>query len=179
MASKTRVYVTRLAWLPLPLRQLVKFGLVGAAGIVVNMAVAILLNTLNGGPENAQQILFPIPGTTFNVRFTVFVWVAAFLVANLFNFQLNRSWTFRDTGPGGWWSEFWRFLLVGSVAAVLGIVVKIALTNPRLPLYLPDSLFYDEVGLRSREYWAQFLTILVTMPVNFLVNKYWTFRRAS
>lgn len=159
------------------LRQAVKFAMVGGAGVVVNMAVAIILNKLNGGPANAQAILFPIPGTDFNVRFTALVWIVAFLVANLFNFQLNRVWTFRDKGPGRWWSEFWRFLLVGSVAAVVGLFVKIALTNPGTPVYLGAEWFNDEVGLRSREYWAQFLTILVTMPLNFVVNKFWTFRR--
>ncbi len=172
-------YVTRLGWLPLGMRQLVKFALVGGIGIVVNMAVAIGLNALNGGPANARSVLFPIPGTDFNLRFTAFVWIAAFLVANLFNFQLNRIWTFRDTGPGRWWSEFWRFLLVGSVAALVGLFLKVAFTHPGAPLYLPGPWFTEEAGLRSREYWAQLLTILVTMPINFLVNKFWTFRRAQ
>lgn len=178
-AAKARAYVTRLGWLPLGLRQLVKFALVGGAGIVVNMAVAIALNALNGGPANAQQALFPIPGTDFNVRFTAFVWVAAFFVANLFNFQLNRLWTFRDSGPGSWWSEFWRFLLVGSVAALVGLFLKVAFTHSSTPLYLGAEWFDDGGGLRSREYWAQFLTILVTMPINFVVNKFWTFRRVG
>ncbi|OJX98460.1 MAG: sugar translocase [Micrococcales bacterium 73-15] len=160
------------------------FGLVGGAGVVVNMAVAIGLNALNGGPANAQQILFPIPGTDFNVRFTSLVWIVAFLVANLFNFQLNRSWTFREIGPdaplaGAWWSEFWRFLLVGSVAAFVGLFIKIALTNPSSPIYLPSPWFHEDMGLHSREYWAQLITIVVTMPINFLVNKFWTFRRGG
>ncbi|WP_454301291.1 GtrA family protein [Salana multivorans] len=172
-------YVTRLGWLPLGMRQLVKFALVGGVGIVVNMAVAIGLNALNGGPGNARSVLFPIPGTDFSLRFTAFVWIAAFLVANLFNFQLNRIWTFRDTGPGRWWSEFWRFLLVGSVAALVGVFLKVAFTHPGSVLYLPGPWFTEEAGLHSREYWAQLLTILVTMPINFLVNKFWTFRRAQ
>ena len=62
-------------------RQFIKFGLVGGAGVVVNMLVAIVMNKLNGGTANAQRILFSVPGTPFNVRYTTFVWVGAFIVA--------------------------------------------------------------------------------------------------
>ena len=34
----------------------------------------------------------------------------------------------------------------------------------------------EEAGIHSREYWSQLLTILITMPINFIVNKLWTFR---
>lgn len=158
------------------LRQFVKFGLVGGAGVVVNMVVAIIMNKANGGTVNAQRVLFAIPGTDFNFRFTSLVWIVAFLVANLFNFQLNRSWTFRGTAKAPWWQEFWPFLLVGSVAAAAGLFIKIAFTNPTSPVYLPEPWFHENAGLRSREYWSQLLTIVITMPINFLVNKVWTFR---
>lgn len=158
------------------LRQFIKFGLVGGAGVVVNMIVAIAMNKANGGTVNAQQVLFAIPGTSYNFRFTSLVWIVAFLIANLFNFQLNRSWTFRGTAKAPWFHEFWPFLLVGSVAALIGLFVKIAFTNPTSPIYLPEPWFHENAGLRSREYWSQLLTIVVTMPINFLVNKLWTFR---
>jgi putative flippase GtrA len=158
------------------LRQFVKFGLVGGAGVVVNMAVAIGMNKLNGGTINAQRILFAIPATPFNFRFTSLVWIVGFLVANLFNYQLNRSWTFRGTRHAPWFTEFWPFLAVGSAAALIGLFLKVALTNPSSPIYLPEPWFHENAGLQSREYWAQLITIFFTMPVNFLVNKLWTFR---
>ena len=158
------------------LRQFVKFGLVGGAGVVVNMLVAIALNRLNGGTINAQRILFAIPGTPFNFRFTALVWIAGFFVANLFNFQLNRSWTFRGTRHVPWLKEFWPFLVVGGTAAAIGLFIKIAFTNPQSPIYLPEPWFHENAGLQSREYWAQLITIVITMPVNFGVNKLWTFR---
>lgn len=157
-------------------RQFVKFGMVGGAGVAVNMAVAIALNKANGGTGNAQNILFAIPGTPWNVRFSTFVWVAAFLVANLFNFVLNRHWTFRHGAKAPFWSEFWPFLTVGAVAAFAGIFIKVALTNPTSPAYLPAPWFHEDAGIQSREYWAQLLTIGITMPINFVVNKLWTFR---
>jgi putative flippase GtrA len=157
------------------LRQFVKFGLVGGAGVVVNMVVAVVMNKLNGGTVNAQNVLFPIPGTDFNFRFTSLVWIVGFVVANLFNFQLNRSWTFRHTRKAPWFREFWPFLAVGSAAAFLGLFIKIAFTNPSSPVYLPSPWFHEDAGLQSREYWSQLLTIVITMPINFLVNKLWTF----
>lgn len=156
-------------------RQFIKFGLVGGAGVVVNMVVAIVMNKLNGGTINAQNVLFAIPGTPFNFRFTTLVWIVAFMVANLFNFQLNRHWTF--TGKRApWLKEFLPFLAVGSAAALAGIFIKLGFTNPTSPFYLPEPWFHENAGLRSREYWAQLFTIVITMPINFLVNKLWTFR---
>ena len=104
------------------------------------------------------------------------MWVAAFLVANLFNFVLNRHWTFRHGAKAPFWSEFWPFLTVGAVAAFAGIFIKVALTNPTSPAYLPAPWFHEDAGIQSREYWAQLLTIGITMPINFVVNKLWTFR---
>ncbi|GED97373.1 GtrA family protein [Gordonia crocea] len=158
------------------LRQLVKFGAVGGSGVLVNMVVTVIMNKLNGGSINAQNVLWSIPGTDFNVRFTALVWIVAFFVANLYNFQLNRSWTFQSSKHATWWGEFWPFLAVGSVAAAVGLVIKIALTNPSSPLFLPDPYFHEAAGLNSREYWAQLIAILITMPINFVVNKLWTFR---
>ena len=155
-------------------RQFIKFGLVGGAGVVVNMLVAIVMNKLNGGTINAQNVLFAIPGTPFNFRFTTLVWIVAFMVANLFNFQLNRHWTFKGK-RAPWLTEFLPFLAVGSAAALVGIFIKLGFTNPTSPFYLPEPWFHENAGLRSREYWAQLFTILITMPINFLVNKLWTF----
>lgn len=158
------------------LRQLVKFGIVGGSGVVVNMIVTVAMNRANGGSINARDILFSFPGTPFNFRFSNLVWIVAFLVANLTNFQLNRWWTFKSSRHAGWWKEFWPFLAVGSVAAVVGMFLKIAMTDPNSPFYLPEPYFHEERGLSSREYWAQLIAIFITMPVNFIVNKLWTFR---
>ncbi|HMR47649.1 MAG TPA: GtrA family protein [Arachnia sp.] len=158
------------------MRQFVKFGIVGSSGVLVNMVITVAMNRLNGGVGNARSILWSIPLTPFNVRFTHLVWIVAFLIANLWNFQLNRGWTFRSSRAARWWGEFWPFLAVGSVAAGVGLLVKILLSDPTSPLFLPEPYFHDEAGLRSREYWAQLIAILVTLPLNFAVNKLWTFR---
>ena len=156
--------------------QFAKFGLVGGGGVVVNMLVAIAMNKANGGTVNAQRVLWDIPGSDLNFRFTSLVWIVAFLIANTFNFVLNRHWTFRSAQRAPWLAEFWPFLTVGSVAALVGLFIKVGLTNPTSPVYLSASFFHENAGLHSREYWAQLITIVVTMPVNFVVNKLWTFR---
>ncbi len=153
-----------------------RFGLVGGAGVLVNMLVAIAMNKLHGGTARAQDVVWAISGTPYNVRFTSVVWIVAFFVANLFNFQLNRYWTFSSGVRASWWREFWPFLAVGSAAALIGLFVKIGFTNPTSWFYLPEPLFHENAGIRSREYWAQLFTIVVTMPINFVVNKLWTFR---
>ena len=158
------------------LRQLVKFAMVGGSGVIVNLIVMVLMNKANGGSVNAQNVVWSIPGTEFNLRFTAIVWIVAFLVANVYNFQLNRWWTFRSHRHAPWFREFWPFLAVGSVAAAVGLAIKIALTNPTSPVYLPEPWFHEERGLNSREYWSQLIAILITMPINFVVNKLWTFR---
>lgn len=158
------------------LRQLIKFGLVGGSGLVVNMIVTVVMNKLNGGTANAQQVLFSFGSTQFNFRFSMLVWIVAFLIANLFNFQLNRWWTFKSSKHAGWFKEFWPFLAVGSVAALVGMFLKWAMTNPTSPVYLPEPFFHEDQGIHSREYWSQLIAVLLTMPINFIVNKLWTFR---
>lgn len=157
------------------LRQFVKFGLVGGAGVIVNMLVAIILNRLNGGTVNAQRPLFHLWGP-YHFRYTNFVWIAAFGVAVVFNFVLNRYWTFRHGARAPFGKEFWPFFAVGSVAAFVGVFIKTAFTNPTSPIYLPEPYWHENAGLSSRELWSQLLTIVITMPINFVVNKLWTFR---
>ncbi len=156
--------------------QFIKFGVVGGSGFLVNLFVAFVMNKLNGGTSHAQDILFPIAGTQFNFRFSNLVWVVAFLIANPFNFQLNRWWTFKSNGHASWWKEFWPFFLVGLVAAVVGFFVKILFTNPTSFAYLPEPFWHEGKGLHSREYWSQMLAVILTIPINFIVNKIWTFR---
>lgn len=168
--------------------QFIRFGIVGGSGVLVNMAVAVVVNKLHGGSANATQILFPIPGTSFNFRFSSLVWILSFLIANTYNYQLNRSWTFRGT-KRGWWAGFWQFLAIGAVAALIGMILKAMMMSPDSVLSLRGPWFDDwqwrhggaiihqiEDALHSPEYVSQAIAILVTMPINFVVNKLWTFR---
>ena len=67
-------------------------------------------------------------------------------------------------------------LLGAAFFATKGIFIKLAFTNPTSPLYLPEPWWHEDAGVHSREYWSQLLTIVLTMPINFVINKLWTFR---
>lgn len=162
------------------LRQFLTFGIVGGSGVLVNMAVFALCNNVahHAFGVGYRAALFPIPGTAFNVRYGhLYVWIA-FTVAVTWNFLLNRHWTFRAEGSRApFLKEYVPFFLVGAFANLITTAIFTMLTNPTSPLYLPEPLFTDAGPFwAKRPYWAQAIAIVFTMPVNFVVNKLYTFR---
>ena len=151
---------------------LARFGVVGALGVLVNLLVLVLVKRLGPPFEDA---LVGIPATEFNVRWYHVYSTSAFLVANLWNFQLNRSWTFRSAGHARWWTEYGPFLAVGLAAQAIGLVLLTVLLHPDSPLALPTSVLDDSTGLRTRLYWGQLIVIAVVTPLAFVLNKVWTF----
>lgn len=160
------------------LRQFIQFGLVGGSGVLVNQAVLVLCNIIGRDVAHVsdQTIFVDLPYTDFNVR-NYHVWaMIAFLAANLYNFVLNRYWTFRSANRAPFWREYLPFLTVGLIAQAIGMLLLTGLMHPSSPIGLPDSVFDGSSGLRTKIYWANLIMIICTMPVNFLVNKLWTFR---
>ena len=151
---------------------LVRFGLVGGSGVLVNLLVVVLLNKL--GPDE-QGIFAGLPLTDFNIRWYHVFATAAFVVANLWNFQLNRLWTFRSNKHAGWLGEYLPFVAVGLLAHLVGLGVLTLLLHPGSWLSLSPTFFDDSSGFRTRLYWAQLIQIVVTTPVSFVLNKLWTF----
>lgn len=151
---------------------LFRFGLVGGSGVLVNMLALIICNKL--GPDE-HAIAWNLPLTDFNVRWYHVYSTIAFLVANLWNFQLNRWWTFKSSRHSGWWREYLPFLAVGLVALVVNLGILTLLLKEGSPLSLPTSVFDDSTGFRTRLYWGQLIAIAVVTPVSFLLNKVWTF----
>lgn len=149
-----------------------RFAVVGASGVLVNLLVLVLVKRL--GPPFEEAVV-AIPASEFNVRWYHVYSTIAFLVANLWNFQLNRSWTFRSSGHAGWWREYWPFLAVGLAAQAIGLVLLTVLLHPHSPLALPTSVLDDSTGLRTRLYWGQLIVIAVVTPLSFVLNKVWTF----
>ncbi len=120
--------------------QLVRFGLVGGIGFVVNLAVYTLF----------------VHGVGLDYRAAN---VAAWLVAVINNFVLNRHWTFA-AGDGRARSQAVRFLVVSLVAEAFSLLLL--------------TLFVQGVGLAKVP--AQALAVAASMPLNFLGNKLWSFR---
>jgi len=155
------------------LLQFGRFAVVGASGVVVNMVALILVKSLGPHPEVA---MFGLPPTGFHVRWYHLYSTIAFLVANLWNFQLNRRWTFRRPKRTAWWKEYWPFLMVGLLGQVIGLVLLTALMHRGWPTSLPTDLLDDSSGFRTRLYWAQLIVIAVVTPLAFVLNKLWTFK---
>ena len=151
---------------------LARFGVVGGSGVVVNLLTLVLLRRL--GPHFEDAVV-GLGSSGFNLRWYHVFSTIAFLVANLSNFQLNRSWTFRSSRVSGWWHEYWPFLAVGFGGQLVGLALLTLLMHPDSPVSLPASVLDDSSGLRNRLYWAQLIVIALVMPVSFVLNKLWTF----
>jgi putative flippase GtrA len=120
--------------------QLVRFGLVGGVGFAVNLAVYTLVVHSAGVDYRAAS-------------------VAAWLVAVLNNFVLNRHWTF-DARDGRAHFQAIRFLVVSLVAEGFSLLLL--------------TLLVEGAGISKIP--AQALAVGGSMPLNFLGNKLWSFR---
>jgi putative flippase GtrA len=140
--------------------------------VFVNLLTVIVANKL--GPDE-NGIFWDLPLTQFNVRWYHVYSTIAFLVANLWNFQLNRTWAFRSAKHAGWLREYFPFLAVGLVGQVVGLGILTLLMHPGSFLALSPTVFDDSTGFRTRLYWAQLITIIVITPLSFVSNKLWTF----
>ncbi|WP_210650697.1 GtrA family protein [Nocardioides sp. SYSU D00065] len=149
-----------------------RFGVVGASGVVVNLLVLVVLRRL--GPH-FDDVVVGLAASDFNVRWYHVYSTLAFLVANLSNFQLNRTWTFRSSRAAGWWREYWPFLVVGLGGQLVGLALLTLLMHPHSPVALPTDVLDDSTGLRTRLYWAQLAVIVLVTPLSFVLNKLWTF----
>src|SRR6478609_8339020 len=151
---------------------LVRFGVVGVSGVLFNPLPLVVLRRLGPPFDDAVVAL----GTTgFNLRWYHVFSTIAFLVANLSNFQLNRTWTFRSNLAAPWWREYVPFLVVGLACQVVGLAVLTLLMHPGSPISLPTDVFDDSTGLRNRLYWSQLIVIVLVTPLSFVLNKLWTF----
>ena len=119
---------------------LLRFAAVGVSGVLVNLLTLVVVKKL--GPSFDQAIV-GVPGTEFNVRWYHVYSTIAFLVANLWNFQLNRTWTFRTTKHARWWDEYWPFLAVGLLGQVIGLVLLTLLMHLDSPIHLSPTVFDD------------------------------------
>lgn len=85
--------------------------------------------------------------------------IGSFLVAVANNYALNRVWTFRvERGRVG--AQGWRFLVVSTVA----LLANLAALHVMVTAGLGEII-------------AQAIAIVLVMPLNFIGNKLWSFRR--
>lgn len=160
-------------------REFIKFGIVGGSGVLVNFLVFYLASKalLHGFGLGADDVVTQIGSTRWNVRWYHLLSSLAFLLANTWNYHLNRNWTFGGMEKRSWLRGFFPFLATGLVAFVVSLTCMTLLMNPATPFGLPDHVFDGSSGLRTKSYWAQAISTLIAMPVNFVINKLWTFKK--
>lgn len=152
--------------------QLVRFSVVGASGVLVNLLTLVVVRRV--GPH-FDDALVSLVGSDYNLRWYHVYSTVAFLVANVWNFQLNRSWTFKSAGHASWRQEYGPFLAVGLIGQAIGLALLTLLMHPGSWMSLPRDVLDDSTGLRTRLYWAQLIVIMVVTPLAFVLNKLWTF----
>jgi len=127
-----------------------KFGVVGASGVLVNLAVLYL----------GQDWLFRAVASDF-VRLNVSLALAIFF-ATINNFAWNRAWTWRDRKAHVRTPRIVQFAQY-ALASWLGIVLQITFTNILVA-------YFHYLA-------ANAIAIVIASGFNFLVNDLWTFGR--
>lgn len=127
-----------------------KFGVVGASGVVVNLAVLYL----------GQDWLFRGIGADY-VRLNVSLALAIFC-ATINNFAWNRAWTWRDRKAHVRTRRVVQFAQY-ALASWLGIVLQVTFTNILVA-------YFHYLA-------ANAIAIVIASGFNFLVNDLWTFGR--
>lgn len=132
-------------------RRFIKFCVVGASGVPVNLAVTWL----------AHSMLFATVSPDWRKALSFLVGIA---VSIFTNFLLNDMWTWgdRDKVERGFWGRLARFYLVCSVASAIQFGVALALS----------------LWLHMHYLIAQLVGIALATAANFAVNNLWTFKKA-
>ncbi|MGB7650269.1 MAG: GtrA family protein [Gallionella sp.] len=130
-------------------RRFMKFGAVGASGVLVNLAVLFI----------SQEFLFRAISSA-DMRLNVSLATAIFC-ATVNNFLWNRAWTWRDRQHH---PDKHLLLHFGqyALAVWIGIVLQFVLTK-----LLVAHLHYLVANTSA---------IVLASVFNFLVNNFWTFR---
>ena len=152
------------------------FGLVGASGTVVNLVVIYMCTQMVricGADE--YSILLRLYPTLYNVRYYHIIMTVGFVVSCFTNYILNRKYTFHYNGT--FWMGFMRFLLTGIGAFIVTQILATLLINPISPISLPDNIFDNSSGLRNKFYYASAISIMIAMPINYIISKLWTFKK--
>ena len=144
--------------------RIIKFGVVGASGVAVNLLVAGAISDL------MVREGFSIGSATPAAL------VAGIVVSIFTNFLFNDGWTWADQrGRDPWLARCRKFYLTSAGAALLQWALSLLFHH----FYLPAEGFWFLSADALRLKVAACVAILIAMPVNFLVNHCWTFRRTK
>lgn len=148
------------------IKQFVKFGLAGAVNSVVNYIVYILCLSLGMHYVSAN--------------------ITGFIIAVFGAYLLQNQFVFTDNKENRvWWkvllktyaSYAFTGLILTNILSVLWIDI-LDLTIILEPVYRELKQYFEWTDIHDFiEYVAPFLNMLVTIPINFFINKFWTYRQ--
>lgn len=153
-----------------PFLQFIKFGLVGVSNTAISYATEMLCFYVLMRDAQFPGICGWLAGlgvaaTGEQVRITLSTAIA-FLVSVTNSFYWNSRYVFRkDTQKtagemiGSYFKTMASYALTG---LVLSNIIKLWLSNMGIPYYL-----------------TSILSLVVTIPLNFVMNKFWAFREKS
>lgn len=126
--------------------QFIKFGIVGGINTVLTYAIT------NGGYyflHIHEQIANAI----------------AFIITVFISFMLNGKFVFKENKENGEKRNFWK--------ALLKVYASYSITS----LFLTAILLYIEEDVLSIPlYIATLMNLCITIPINFILNKFWAYR---
>jgi dolichol-phosphate mannosyltransferase len=125
-----------------------KFAVVGASGVLVNIGVFWL----------ATELVLGGAGSPMVVRLSE---VTAILISIFTNFLLNNFWTWRDRHGDPFFARLGKYYVAASIAALLN--------------YGLFELFWSLMGVEKLL--ASAIAIAGAMLLNFAIQSRWTFRR--
>lgn len=146
--------------------RLVKFGLVGGSGVVVNLVIfQVSFLAMRGGVESAD------------VRHTL-ANLCGILVSIFTNFLLNDGWTWGDRLKGArrdWFGRLARYYATCSIAAVCQLGVASLLFSYLFKAMSPFTL----AGVNIIPQIPLLIGIVCGMAINFPLSHFWAFRNAK
>ena len=140
------------------LKQAVKYSVVGLVNTLLTLAIIWILTKKAGYSE----------------AFSNFV---GYLIGLISSFFLNRKWTFDS--KGNIFVGAVKFILVFAICYLLQLCVLLILNhncpdNPPLYSYFEPVLKYLKIDAL---FYIQLISMVVYTAVNFLINKYYTFKK--
>lgn len=150
-----------------PLLQFVKFGLVGVSNTLISLVMDLLSYYVlfrDVAMFDGAVALLGRMGVTV-VGDDVRMWVAtllAFLAGTINSFILNNRFVFRAQEKQRPGQLAWAFIKTLLCYALTGIVLA-----PLMKGWL--------VGIGTPYWLASPITLIVTIPLNFIMNKFWAF----
>ena len=142
-------------------RQLVKFGIVGASSTIINLVVLYVMLRLVHGHWYDRYI-----DTT-----------VAFLVSVVNGYYWNRRWTFRSAPARAVHTQFTQFVLINLVGLGLDWLFILLISSPlERELRLIESGWPPDKIERVAVLAAQLIATAVIVFWNFFANRHWTFK---